>query len=144
MSESVRIELLPLGRALTVTHGTPLQDALFAQGVEFPCGGHGRCKGCRVKVLEGALPVSADEARLLSAAELAEGWRLACRARAESDLKIELAQWDAAILSDDSAFHFTPRDGFGVAVDLGTTTLVAQLVDLRTGRVLGVRTALNA
>jgi uncharacterized 2Fe-2S/4Fe-4S cluster protein (DUF4445 family) len=32
----------------------------------------------------------------------------------------------------------------GVAIDLGTTTLVAQLIDLRTGHVLAVRTALNA
>ena len=31
-----------------------------------------------------------------------------------------------------------------MAVDLGTTTLVAQLLDLRTGHVLAVRTALNA
>ena len=34
--------------------------------------------------------------------------------------------------------------GLGVAVDLGTTTLVTQLLDLRTGRVLAVRTALNS
>lgn len=144
MSESVRVELLPLGRTLVLERGTPLQDALFAQGVEFPCGGYGRCKGCRVRVLEGALPVSMEETRLLSASELAEGWRLACRARAGSDLTIELAQWEAAILSDDTTFHFTPRDGFGVAVDLGTTTLVAQLLDLRSGAVRAVRTALNA
>jgi uncharacterized 2Fe-2S/4Fe-4S cluster protein (DUF4445 family) len=32
----------------------------------------------------------------------------------------------------------------GIAVDLGTTTIVAQLLDLRTGHVLAVRTALNA
>jgi len=31
-----------------------------------------------------------------------------------------------------------------VAVDLGTTTIVAQLLDLRAGHVLGVRTSLNA
>jgi len=49
----VTVELLPLGRALRVPVGTPLQDFLFAQGVEFPCGGHGRCKGCRVRVLGG-------------------------------------------------------------------------------------------
>ncbi len=144
MSDIVQVQLLPLGRKLAVERGTPLQDALFAQGVEFPCGGHGRCKGCRVKVLSSALPVSEDDARLLSPAELAGGWRLACRARAEADLKIELAQWEAAILSDDSPFPFTPRDGWGVAVDLGTTTLVAQRLDLRSGDVRAVRTALNA
>ncbi|MBN2506180.1 MAG: DUF4445 domain-containing protein [Verrucomicrobia bacterium] len=144
MPPSVRLELLPLGTTLTVEQGTPLQNVLFEQGVEFPCGGRGRCKGCRVKVLAGSAPPTPDDQRLLSAAELAEGWRLACRMRALTDLQIELAQWDAPILSDDSAFEFHPRPGYGVAVDLGTTTLVAQLLDLRTGRVLGVRTALNA
>jgi len=33
--------------------------------------------------------------------------------------------------------------GLGIAVDLGTTTVVAELVDLASGRVLGVRSDLN-
>jgi uncharacterized 2Fe-2S/4Fe-4S cluster protein (DUF4445 family) len=144
MSDFVHLELLPLGEVLRVKRGTPLQDVLFAHGVEFPCGGRGRCKGCRVKVLAGALPITGEDRLKLSEAELAGGWRLACRGQAEGDLKIELAQWEAAILTDDSAFAFTPREGLGVAVDLGTTTIVAQLVDLQTGHVLAVRAALNA
>ena len=38
-----------------VARGTPLQEVLFAQGVEFPCGGRGLCKGCKIKVLSGSL-----------------------------------------------------------------------------------------
>jgi uncharacterized 2Fe-2S/4Fe-4S cluster protein (DUF4445 family) len=144
MNDGVRLELLPVGRTLTVERGTALQDVLFAQGVEFPCGGRGRCKGCRIKVLEGSLPLTSDEERLLTRAEIADGWRLACRSQASDDLKIELAQWEAAILADDSIFAFTPQEGLGVAVDLGTTTVVGQLLDLRTGHVLAVRTGLNA
>jgi uncharacterized 2Fe-2S/4Fe-4S cluster protein (DUF4445 family) len=144
MSDFVQIELLPLGEVLRVERGTSLQDVLFVHGVEFPCGGRGRCKGCKIKVLAGALPITEEDRQRLSTAELAEGWRLACRGRAESDLKIELAQWEAAILTDDSVFAFTPRAGLGIAVDLGTTTIVAQLVDLETGHVLAVRAALNA
>jgi uncharacterized 2Fe-2S/4Fe-4S cluster protein (DUF4445 family) len=59
-------------------------------------------------------------------------------------LQLELAQWEMPILEDRSAFAFTPREGLGVAVDLGTTTIVAQLLDLESGRVLAVRSALNA
>jgi uncharacterized 2Fe-2S/4Fe-4S cluster protein (DUF4445 family) len=62
----------------------------------------------------------------------------------EDDLVIELRQWDAAILVDETPFAFVPRPGLGVAVDLGTTTLVTQLLDRSTGRVLAVRTALNS
>jgi uncharacterized 2Fe-2S/4Fe-4S cluster protein (DUF4445 family) len=144
MSDFVQIELLPLGKVLRVKRGTLLQDVLFAHGVEFPCGGRGRCKGCKIKVLAGTLPITEEEKRRLTNGELAEGWRLACRGRAESDLKIELAQWEATILTDDTVFAFTPGEGLGIAVDLGTTTIVAQLVDLRTGHVLAVRAALNA
>ncbi len=138
------LELLPLGKVLSVERGACLQDVLFAHGVEFPCGGRGRCKGCRIKVLEGSLPVTEEDRQRLSAGELAEGWRLACQARAGGDLKIELAQWEAAILTDDSSFAFTPQSGLGIAVDVGTTTVVAQLLDLATGRVLAVRAELNA
>ena len=140
----VAITLQPLGRILTVERGAPLEDVLFAQGVEFPCGGRGRCKGCRVRLLAGELPVTSEDERLLSVHELSEGWRLACQATAESDLSLNLAQWETTILADNSTFDFTPRDGLGVAIDLGTTTLVGQLLDLRTGHVLAVRTGLNA
>jgi uncharacterized 2Fe-2S/4Fe-4S cluster protein (DUF4445 family) len=81
---------------------------------------------------------------LFEGPELEAGWRLACRLRPRSDLTLELAQWEAPILGDDSVLRFDPREGLGVAVDLGTTTLVAQLVDLSTAGVLGVRSALNA
>jgi uncharacterized 2Fe-2S/4Fe-4S cluster protein (DUF4445 family) len=144
MTDRVQIELLPLGKVLEVERGTPLQDVLFAHGVEFPCGGRGRCKGCKIKVLAGALAITAEDRQRLTQTDLAAGWRLACRGQADTDLKIELAQWEAAILTDDSKFDFTPQQGLGVAIDLGTTTIVAQLVDLQTGHVLAVRTALNA
>lgn len=138
-----RVELLPLGTTLSVPAGSGLQEVLFTQGVEFPCGGQGRCKGCRIKVLEGDLPSTEDDERLLSALELREGWRLACRARVEGALRIELAQWDAEILGDDRSFSFEPSTGLGIVIDLGTTTLVGQLIDRCTGQVLAVQSALN-
>jgi uncharacterized 2Fe-2S/4Fe-4S cluster protein (DUF4445 family) len=141
--ELIRVRLEPLGRLLEVARGAPLRDLLFSYGVEFPCGGHGRCRKCRVRLLEGRLPLTADEEKILSAEEIAAGWRLACRARAVEDITLEIGQWELAILADDSAIAFTPRSGYGVAVDVGTTTLVAQLLDLATGHVLGVRSALN-
>ena len=143
MSATVRIRLEPLGTSFEISRGAPLQDVLFPYGVEFPCGGKGRCRGCRVRVLEGYLPATPEQAEILSRAELDAGWRLACRCNAESALTLELAQWEASILADDSSFAFTPREGLGIAVDVGTTTLAAQILDLATGNVLGVRTALN-
>lgn len=138
------ITLKPTNVQLTVPAGAPLRDLLFEQGVEFPCGGHGRCRGCKVRVVEGHAGLNDAQHKLLKPSEIEAGWRLACQLTLDGDLTIELRQWDAAILADTAAFTFTPREGFGVAVDLGTTTLVAQLLDLSTSDVLAVRTALNA
>ena len=142
-SDRVRLTLQPLGQTVEVERGSPLKDVLFGFGVEFPCGGKGRCRGCRIKVLDHGLRPRSEELGILSEREIEEGWRLACRAVADSDCTLEVAQWESAILADQSEFAFVPREGQGVAVDLGTTTLVAQLLDLRTAHVLAVRTALN-
>ncbi|HEY3285431.1 MAG TPA: ASKHA domain-containing protein [Armatimonadota bacterium] len=141
--KTYQVRLQPIGAILQVTENGGLRDLLFEQGVEFPCGGHGRCRGCKVRVVEGKASIGDAEREHLSEKELQDGWRLACQLRAEDNLVIELRQWDASILSDDASFTFTPGEGLGVAVDLGTTTLVAQLLDLSTGHVLAVRTALN-
>lgn len=143
MGDRVRIAFEPAGASLEVPQGTPLRDVLLRYGVEFPCGGAGRCRGCRVRVVNGDLPVTPVERELVRPDELTAGWRLACRHRAEGDLTLAIEQWETVILADETPFTFVPRPGLGVAVDLGTTTLAAQLLDLTTGQVLGVRSDLN-
>jgi uncharacterized 2Fe-2S/4Fe-4S cluster protein (DUF4445 family) len=140
----VRIRIEPRGLVLEVPRGAELADPLAAEGVELPCGGRGECGGCRVRVVEGELAASDDDRDLLGPERVAAGWRLACRCHADGDATIEVEEWRHPILADETPFAFAPRDGAGIAVDVGTTTLVAQLVDLRAGAVLGVETALNA
>jgi uncharacterized 2Fe-2S/4Fe-4S cluster protein (DUF4445 family) len=143
MSERIQIELRPLGRTIEVERGTQLRDVLYAYGVEFPCGGHGRCRRCRVQVVGGSLPATPDEEKILPSEDRAQGWRLGCRCRVETPVALKVEQFGAPILVDHSRFDFEPRPGFGVAVDLGTTTMVAQLLDLESGGVLAAHTALN-
>jgi uncharacterized 2Fe-2S/4Fe-4S cluster protein (DUF4445 family) len=141
---SVRIRIEPRGLVLEVPRGAELADSLAAEGVELPCGGRGECGGCRVRVIEGELASSEEDLALLGPERVAAGWRLACRCRADADAAIEIEEWRHPILGDERPFAFTPREGAGIAVDLGTTTLVAQLVDRGSGAVLAVETALNA
>jgi uncharacterized 2Fe-2S/4Fe-4S cluster protein (DUF4445 family) len=75
--------------------------------------------------------------------ELAGGWRLACQAHAETPLVLECGQWRMDILTDNSGLSGAGKSGLGIAIDLGTTTIAAQMIDLATGSVLGVETALN-
>lgn len=137
------IQLLPLGKSIEVNHQTPLMDVLHEYGIEFPCGGKGACGKCKVKLLEGEIDTTEIHKHKLNILGLDPEWRLACYSTCTSDITLEIDQYNHLILADESEFEFTPQSGFGVAVDLGTTTLVAQLIDLSTAKVLAVETMLN-
>jgi uncharacterized 2Fe-2S/4Fe-4S cluster protein (DUF4445 family) len=143
MNAKVRIELDPLGIVLEAERGSTLESLLAEYGVEFPCGASGICGGCRVQVLEGVVEPQEADLLTLTDAELAAGYRLACRIRADSPLKLKVEQWSMPVLTDDTAAARSTSRGLAVAIDLGTTTIVAQLLDLHSGEVLGLKTALN-
>ncbi|MEM2930275.1 MAG: ASKHA domain-containing protein [Thermoproteota archaeon] len=62
--------------------------------------------------------------------------------------KLRESKWDLeAILHEDEVLDVRPRrdgDFYGVAVDVGTTTIVAYLVSLKTGRVISVKSDYNS
>lgn len=136
MGNKITITLKPLGKEIKVKSGTPLIDVLHEFGVEFPCGGKGTCGACKVKLLEGKLNVDSLQREKLKKLKLENNWRLACCCKAESDITLELSQFENIILADNSTFEFTPQKGYGIAVDLGTTTIVTQLVNLENGTIL--------
>ena len=72
--------------------GATLFDAASWNGiaVDSTCGGHGTCRKCRMRVVEGDVAVSRLDPRAFGPDELRNGWRLACRARAEQDLRVEV------------------------------------------------------
>ena len=143
MSDLVAIRLLPLGASFVVERGAELRSALAAHGVDLPCGGIRACGGCGVRALNGNPPVTTWDRDVFARAELDDGWRLACRMRADGDLALDVGDVAAPILADDSAVAGEQRQGLGVAIDVGSTTVVAQLIDRASGAILGVRTGLN-
>jgi uncharacterized 2Fe-2S/4Fe-4S cluster protein (DUF4445 family) len=141
--ERVRIQLEPSSIGVDVPSGSLLSSILSQYGLEFPCGGTAQCGGCRVRVLGGSLPVADSDLSVFSLGELADGWRLACQARAETSLVLECGQWHMDVLTDDFGPSKTGKSGLGIAIDLGTTTIAAQMIDMAAGNVLGVETNLN-
>lgn len=139
------------GRSWAAPTGATLMECLVAEGLllRSDCGGRGRCGKCLVRVSEAAgqglsLPDEAEE-RILGARERAAGYRLACRAQVlgslaleipeESRLTQEVVQKGLPILlsrleSLDTASRAAARGAWGVAVDIGTTTLAVYLCDL--------------
>ena len=137
------IRLHPIGKELLVNDQTPLIDVLHEFGVEFPCGGKGTCGKCRVRLLEGTIDKTEVHRQKIEQLHLTDDWRLACFSLCTHDITLEIEQFNHLILADESEFEFSPRQGFGIAVDLGTTTVVTQLVELSTAKVLAVETMLN-
>ena len=169
-SDRVSIRLEPLSVEFEIPRGGSLVSGLAAHGFEFPCGGTGECGGCRVRVLAGSLPVTEADAMALTPDQLAKGWRLACQARASNlsnaPLVLECLQWHIEILAGSTSPSTTTPcpihsesakadsewvgqqsesspHRLAIAIDLGTTTIAAQLIDVATGDVLGVETMLN-
>ena len=140
---AVRIRLEPFAVELELPRGASLISALSAQGVEFPCGGTGLCGGCSVRVLAGSLPVTEADRAVLPPEQLNQGWRLACQAHAQSPLVLECSQTRMEVLTDNVGLASAGKHGLGIAIDLGTTTIAAQTLDLATGQVLAVETELN-
>ena len=217
----VQLKFEPSGQDVRVPPGVSVFDAASWNGlaIDSTCGGHGTCKKCKVQILEGQVPVSNLDTRAFTAEQLADGWRLACVARAQSDLKIDVpplstrpkaatvgvgrqvilrpavhkryvelaepslhdqrmdierlqdaiddieftvdlevlktlptilraAQWKVtAVINDDVLIAVeagdTTAQNYAVAFDLGTTTVVATLIDLTTGTPVAVKSMLN-
>ncbi len=116
-------------------------------GMQTACGGTGRCGKCRIRLLEGTLPVSRAEAALLTKEELRAGLRLACcHERWENDCRFEVvAPEEGFRISGCATASFGPgqEEGYALAADIGTTTVVLELVDLRQGRIVKEYTFLN-
>ncbi len=117
--------------------GALVAEVIQAAGffVEHPCAGRGICGKCRVKA-EGKLSrLSPSERKLLAEKYLQAGIRLSCQARVRGDAEITLPS--EAVVTDKiftGAYAVSKLKGpFGIAVDLGTTTVAAFLVTLKDG-----------
>ncbi len=147
--KSVQLRLEPLSVEIAAPCGASLAAILADRGVEFPCGGAGICGGCAVRMLAGSLPVTDADRTAFTVAQLGQGWRLACQARADASLVLECGQWRMNVLTDTSILSGAgepgskPWRGLGIAIDLGTTTIAAQMLDMASGDVLAVETGLN-
>lgn len=143
MPGKYKVRLQPIGKTLKASFGTPVMDFLPEFGIEFPCGGKGTCLNCTVKILNGDMETAEPYKALLRQKGFGQEWRLACQSRISQDITLEVFPADTLILADNKPFTFTPSHGYGIAIDLGTTTLVLQLVDLASGRVTDAVTAIN-
>lgn len=146
-----------------------LLEQLQENGIFIPadCGGIGRCGKCRVQFLSGAPEAVDDDMEIFDPEQLAAGWRLACKAYPAGEYEIAWEQGeDEMEVAAEFASGSENPDGTGsriasagpdaateegcsvasdpvIAIDIGTTTLAASLVDRANGKVLDTKTSVN-
>ncbi|MBP0970360.1 MAG: DUF4445 domain-containing protein [Oscillospiraceae bacterium] len=155
-----KIEGRPHDIKCQVEAGENVLRAAERMGIEMdaPCAGNGTCGKCRIRLISGALEMPQNPR--LPYADYEEMWRLACQSTVVGDAVVwvpasasafkqdiatadlstpeELARYESAIEAIFSTgLSKTPfTEGCGIAVDIGTTTVTAALLDLATGKVL--------
>ncbi len=131
--------------------------------VEQPCGSKRSCGKCRVRIVEGAVAPTDDDRRVLDPELIAAGWRLGCGLVLQADVTIEVPRAARAVAAKSfggedlfAASPIAPAEPdvlarartrgltpWGIAIDVGSTTLAAALVRLDTGEVRATASALN-
>ncbi len=141
--------------SVEVTKNCTIGELLSENGIYMPaqCGGRGVCGKCRIRVHNGSLPVTNADRNCLTDAEIEDGIRLACMAEVtpdENELQIELLWQDEEnihALGDESVGKkqtvADPQHDFGIAIDIGSTTLALSLVDITLRSAIGTFTAIN-
>ncbi len=142
MSKKYRISI---GREVVEAgEGETLKVVLDKQGYYFPptCGGKGRCGHCRI-IYHSSPPIpTRREVELFGESSR---YRLACLQRVISDCRIEIPpvqEWAGLKhIFELRIKHSQP--GFGIAIDLGTTTIALYIFDLSSGELKGQYSLIN-
>ncbi|MDR0198515.1 MAG: ASKHA domain-containing protein [Methanomassiliicoccaceae archaeon] len=130
-----RAKFLPSGVHADVVPGTLISDAAKAAGarIKLPCNGNGRCGRCNVTI---SRPGGSKECSLTRV--------LACQTHIDGDMEISVPSDDDKIIASKDHRKITTSDltplviskrknNYGLAADIGTTTIAVSLVDMNKG-----------
>ena len=118
--------------------------------IDAICAGRGTCGKCKVQFLEGCpIPTKEDE-NFFTEEELANGWRLACKALIQRQcvVSIEMSGEEKYAVvteyaSERKSQQSVEKSYYGIAVDIGTTTIAMQLLELHSKTIEDTYTAIN-
>ena len=131
------------GKEVFSDTGTLLSEIING---DHPCGGHGKCGKCKVIANGNLSSPTKVELKHLTDVELEKGFRLACLTRILGDCEITTSAKEKiqiVVDGDLPAFQINPTfKSYGVAIDIGTTTIVARLYN-NSGKLLSSVSCLN-
>lgn len=152
------------GQSASVGRGMTLAQALAAAGAaaDSPCGGRGTCGRCVIRIDTHCPPPTTEDRKHLSGPALAQGLRLACQHTPEENMAVSVvtgavecrlithqdgaSEWSSSLekWAPDGWLLSSPHSNdSGIALDLGTTTITASLIHLRTGVEIKTATMTN-
>lgn len=112
--------------------------------IEAACNGLGVCGKCRVKLRD--TDALESERKLLGEENIKAGYRLACMHSVDEVDKefivkeLEVDEKPENIVLTDSFIpkinHTNIRDKYGIAIDIGTTTVAMELIDLKNSKII--------
>lgn len=167
MSETVQITIVTENerrerQEINVTHDpnmtlmtTLLQKKLISGSF---CGGRGTCQRCRVRFLQAAPFPTSQDRQAFTPEELRLGYRLACMARPKNACAVQVdfimpQKIEIVTAGSNMTDASKENDRFGrgkeagnryiIAVDLGTTTIAMQLMNVDSGQVADTYCAMN-
>jgi uncharacterized 2Fe-2S/4Fe-4S cluster protein (DUF4445 family) len=132
----MKLEIKAENHSITVDflEGDSLLDVLTKHGYDINavCGGNGSCFKCKVRVLYPYHKPSERELTAFTAEEIDAGIRLACDIKPVEDTGIELlsnGKMEVLQTSVQNEGRANTDGTVRVVIDIGTTTLVAALID---------------
>lgn len=100
MGDVYKVRLEPVGVEFEVNEKETVLDAAFRQGISLPHGcKEGQCSACKCVLLEGEVDMLKYSTFALNDGEKDSGHTLMCRALPDTDLTIELLNFDEEVLS---------------------------------------------
>lgn len=112
--------------------------------IEAACNGLGLCGKCKIKLA--STDVSISERKLLGEENIKSGYRLACmHSIDEVDKEFILKSFESEKKTDSIVLteSFTPKiihtniqEKYGIAIDIGTTTVAMELIDLKNAKII--------
>ena len=130
-------------------------ELLREQGeyLDAPCNGKGTCGKCRIKIEETQTPAEPKqrEREVFTEQELEDGWRLSCMTVPTGDLYVHIPESRENQIQVQTGFNLDmktknmgkEKSTYGIAIDIGTTTLAGELISLTDGTCVKTASSVN-
>jgi uncharacterized 2Fe-2S/4Fe-4S cluster protein (DUF4445 family) len=153
-NKSVKVTILDGDKNIVFEYNPniSLLEAISKQGVYLAatCGQRGTCGKCKVQLVKGELSISDADQKKFTELELSQGYRLACKAYPKDNCTIRIAgetDTDFKVITNYTVYQtmqsIDKEEGYAVAIDIGTTTIVMSLIGLSSRRVLNTFSSIN-